>query len=227
MSGLTRPDSGKPPHILIADDHPIVREALGVLFRRAGFEVSDEVGTLAGLREALGRSPPPDLLLLDLDMPGMKGLDSVAELRRENAGLRIAIISASTDENVARAAVAQGASGFVPKGFAPAAVLAAVNLILAGVTYLPPAPEPQEGEEGEAANAAGAARASGVALTPRELEILRRLVAGLPNKAIANELDLAEVTVKLHVRRVLKKLGVRNRAAAVTAAIRAKLVRVP
>jgi two-component system nitrate/nitrite response regulator NarL len=64
-------------------------------------------------------------------------------------------------------------------------------------------------------------------LTPRELEILRQLVAGMPNKVIANQLNLAEVTVKLHVRRVLKKLGVRNRAAAVAAAIRARLVRLP
>ena len=207
----------KAKRILIADDHPIVREGLVTLFRRAGFTVVGEAGSVDAVRSSLDAHGPPDLVLLDFDMPGMSGFRGIDALRGLHPDLKIAIISGVASEEVARAAIARGLVGFVPKTFPPEAVVSAAEIMIAGVTYLPP------GLLTASPSAAPAPEPEG-AMSEREIAILSMVMQGAPNKVIAQRLGLAEVTIKLHVRRILKKLGARNRAEAVAAAIRAGIL---
>ncbi len=199
----------KRTRIVIADDHPLYREALATAFgRTADIEASASVDDLEQALTALGKGPV-DLVLLDLDMPGMSG----------SAG-RVAVISGSVGSAKIRDSLAAGACGYVPKTFTPDMILAAVRLMLSGAIYVPPDALTDSVEAAPGGRAGGA---SGT-LTPRELEVLRLLTTGAANKEIARQIGVAEVTVKLHTRRILEKLGVRNRAAAAAVAVRTGLV---
>lgn len=214
-------DSGK-HRILIADDHPLYRDALVNLFLRSkDFEVCAAVSSLDEALEALKANADCALALLDLGMPGMGGLSGVDRVRAAYPGLRIAIISGQLDATSVRAALNHGASGCLPKTFDPPMILAALRLMLTGASYVPHELIATPANRG--ADAPGAEADPG--MTPRELEVLALLAHGTPNKEIARDLGLAEVTVKLHVRRILQKLNVRNRSAAVAAAIRQGLVK--
>ncbi len=204
-----------PKRILIADDHPLYRDALATLLGRSGdLAVGVAVGSLDAAVEA-GRRETCDIALIDLGMPGMDGVSGIRAFRAALPDLPVAIVSGTTDAAAIRSALAAGAIGYLPKTLEPATVVAALRLMLAGGTYLPPellagavtaVQEPSSGEAGHA-------------LTPREQEVLDRIVQGASNKEIARELGVAEVTVKLHMRRILQKLGVRNRAGAVAVAL--------
>jgi DNA-binding NarL/FixJ family response regulator len=210
----------KRTRIVIADDHPLYREALATAFgRTADIEASASVDDLEHALAAIG-SGDVALALLDLDMPGMAGTAGVARVRALYPDTRVAVISGSVGAAKIRDALAAGACGYVPKTFTPDMILAAVRLMLSGAVYVPP------DALAEPAEAAPEARAGGAPsnLTPRELEVLRMLTKGAANKEIARAIGVAEVTVKLHTRRILEKLGVRNRAAAAAIAVKTGLV---
>ena len=210
----------KRTRIVIADDHPLYREALATAFgRTADIEASASVDDLEQALTALGKGPV-DLVLLDLDMPGMGGTAGVARVRERYPETRVAVISGSVGSGKIRDALAAGACGYVPKTFTPDMILAAVRLMLSGAIYVPPDALTDSVEAAPGGRAGGA---SGT-LTPRELEVLRLLTTGAANKEIARQIGVAEVTVKLHTRRILEKLGVRNRAAAAAVAVRTGLV---
>jgi len=208
--------------IVIADDHPLYREALSVVFERAGdVETRASVDTLDAALEALAGGDV-SLVLLDLDMPGMNGVTGVTKVRELYPDTRVAVISGLLSAAKIREALGAGACGYLPKTFDPTMILAAVRLMLSGAVYVPPdvLTEPVAAigmREGRVA--AGPAN-----LTPRELEVLGMLTKGSANKEIARAIGVAEVTVKLHTRRILEKLGVRNRAAAAAVAISKGLV---
>ena len=134
----------------------------------------------------------------------------------------VAVISGSLSATKIREVLAAGACGYVPKTFDPAMILAAVRLMLSGAIYVPPDVLAQGEELGAARDPR--APAGGANLTPRELEVLRMLSRGSANKEIARAIGVAEVTVKLHTRRILEKLGVRNRAAAAALAVSRRLI---
>jgi DNA-binding NarL/FixJ family response regulator len=219
----TRVDPSKQIRIVVADDHPLYREALAAIFERAGdIVVGASVDSLAAALAAL-EAGDVALALLDLDMPGMNGVAGLVTVRARHPDTRVAVISGLLGAAQIREALAAGASGYLPKTFSPTMILAAVRLMLSGAVYVPPnvLTGPGGAPPSERAAHSGALPA---ALTPREAEVLKLLTKGSANKEIARAIGVAEVTVKLHTRRILEKLGVRNRAAAAAVAVRNGLV---
>jgi DNA-binding NarL/FixJ family response regulator len=208
--------------ILVADDHPLYREALSELFRRAkGFNLIAAVGDLPSALELLSREPC-DLVLLDVYMPGMDGLTGISKVRECRPEVKIALISGRIDSTTVDAGLAAGVKGFLPKSLDHDVILATVKLILAGGVYVP-----HDLARTEAATEEAAPAADAEVLSSRERDILCQLAAGATNKEIGRALGIAEVTVKLHTQRIARKLKVKNRSAAIAKAVKEGLVDLP
>jgi DNA-binding NarL/FixJ family response regulator len=202
--------------IVIADDHPLVRSAI----RQAIADDIDDasISEAASVEEAealLAANRNTDLLLLDLHMPGMRGLTGLCFLRAEFPSIPIAMISASTDPRIIRRAMDYGAAGFIPKSTPVADIRNAVHAMLAGNHWLPNMEELPDTASEDAALAARLAN-----LTPQQLRVLTMVSEGKLNKQIAYDLDISEATVKSHVSAILQKLGVNSRTQAVIVANR-------
>jgi DNA-binding NarL/FixJ family response regulator len=195
--------------VLIADDHPLVRDALAhALLELDPALQALQTDSLEGLIE-LARAGSADLALVDLNMPGMNGTDGLLQLRRAAPTLPLVVASGQDDAATIRAVLATGAAGFIPKSERADVLIGALQLVLAGGTYVPPslldaAPAPPTVVAGE--------------LTPRQVDVLRLLMRGEPNKRIARELGLTEGTVKIHIAAILRALQARNRTEAVVRA---------
>lgn len=188
--------------VLLADDHDLVRETIAAFLQAEGF---GDVLTAASLPDALAQlagTAPCDLVVLDYQMPGMNGFDGLAQVRLANPGKPVAILSGVASRDVAEAAIRAGATGFLPKTMGARALVSAMRLIAAGETFLPFGALQSETEDGL------------FNLTRREAEVLRGICEGKSNKEIARDHDLQEVTVKLHVGTLSRKLGARNRTQA-------------
>jgi two-component system nitrate/nitrite response regulator NarL len=203
--------------ILVVDDHPMFREGLSSVLRQWP-AVSSVLQASQG-EEAMGLvAAQPDLAaaIVDLRMAGTGGLVVVAQLRRLRPDLPVLVLSSSEEPDDVRRALAAGAAGYCPKSAAPATLLAALQLVLAGQVYVPPlmaqAPAPP------------AATGDGSGLTPRQREVLQQLCLGQTNKQIARILAMQEKTVKGHVSAIFKALNVVHRLQAVEAARNAGLV---
>ena len=174
-----------------------------------------EAASLEEAEKLLAENRDTDLLLLDLHMPGMRGLTGLCFLRAEFPSLPIAMISASTDARLMRQAMDYGAAGFIPKSAPVADIRNAVHALLAGNHWLPKMDDfPDTANE----DAALAARLSN--LTPQQLRVLSMVSEGKLNKQIAFDLDISEATVKSHVSAILQKLAVNSRTQAVILAAR-------
>ncbi len=204
---------------VVADDHPMVREALAAALR-GGFEGARIAfaGTLTETRTAIEAAPDTDLLVLDLDMPGMLGLAGLAALRAAHPALPIAIVSASTNSAAMRQAIEMEAAGFIPKLAAADKFLDAVRAILSGAVYLPDEARDEALTLRDRDLAQRAAQ-----LTPQQHRVLSLLAEGMANKLIAYEMQISEPTVKAHVTEILRKLGVTSRTQAVILAQRLAL----
>ena len=207
----------KPPvRILVADDHPVVREGLvAMLSTQADFEI---VGEAAHGEEVVQKAKAlqPDVVLLDLEMPKMDGVEALRRLRETTPEVRALVFTVfDTDERIVEA-VRAGAQGYLLKGAPRSEVFKAIRIVSEGGSLLEPvvaskvlrhmsseADTPRQGPE---------------ALTPREMEVLQCLGRGLTNKEIAGALSISERTVKFHVSAILDKLGAGNRTEAVTLA---------
>ncbi|HWA43590.1 MAG TPA: response regulator transcription factor [Hypericibacter adhaerens] len=215
-----------PATVLIADDHPLFRAALADLIQRTPeFQL---VGAVEALEPAvtLLAAQPCDLALLDLRMPGMTDLSVLGTIRTRYPDTKLALISGNLDSDAVAGGLRNGIVGFLPKSFDPPVILAAIRLILSGAIYVPHELAAFASDAAAPASPAG----NGIEPTPlteREHEILTMMVAGSSHKEIARSLDLAEITIKLHAQRIVKKLGVRNRAAAIAKAVRDRLVEPP
>ncbi|CUH88975.1 Response regulator protein VraR [Phaeobacter sp. CECT 5382] len=196
--------------ILLADDHDMVRETISAyLTSEGGAEVSLATD-LAGALEIIKQHGPFDLVLLDYQMPGMHGLSGMTQAIAANNGKGVAILSGSAPAKTAREALDAGAIGFIPKTMGAQSLLNAVRFMSAGEIYVPVELMRQE--------ATAPSHPLADKLSPREQEVLEGLCRGLSNKEIARELDLQEVTIKLHVRTLCRKLDAKNRTqAALTA----------
>jgi DNA-binding NarL/FixJ family response regulator len=201
--------------VVIADDHPLVRRALVESLDRilTGVEIA-EVGTLGDATAAL-ETGDTDLLLLDLQMPGMNGLASLTALRSAYPAVPILVVSANEDPLIMREVIEFGASGFLPKSSPVGEIGAAVAAILAGGIWLPEAASAAYLDESDSELAAGIAE-----LTPQQRRVLMLLTDGKSNKQIAFELAVTEATVKAHLSQIFRKLGVRSRTQAVISARR-------
>ena len=203
-------------HILLADDHPLFAEALQSLFERnIPTSCVTVVADLAAAHRALAGGETFDLAILDLNMPGVAGLDGIRLTLERFPKVPVVVVSGETDREVVAQILALGAKGFLPKTLPIGTLPAALQVVLSGGTYVPAEYVSALGMAA-AVPAETAGQRSG--LTPREADVLGLLVAGQSNKEIGRALGMQEVTVKLHARNIFRKLGVRNRVEATNAA---------
>lgn len=202
----TRKKASPIMRILIADDHDMVRDTISAyLSSEGGAEVTTATDLPSALHEMEG-SGPFDLVLLDYNMPGMMGLDGLIRALAANGGTGVGILSGSAPPRTAQDALDAGAIGFIPKTMGAKSLLNAVRFMSAGEIYMP--------VEFMREQSAAETHPLAQKLSPRELEVLGGLCRGLSNKEIARELDLQEVTIKLHVRTLCRKLEAKNRTQA-------------
>ena len=208
------------PTILVADDHPLFREALkGAVARLlpgARLVESDSADALFASAEA---HPEADLLLMDLNMPGAHGFSALVHLRGAQPLLPVIVVSAREEAGVVRRALEHGAAGFIPKSSSPATIREAIAAVLEGGHWSPPQADHGDGLAPEEADVAQRIRE----LTPQQFRVLGMLGTGLLNKQIAHALGVSEATVKAHMTAILRKLGANNRTQAVLMAGRLAL----
>lgn len=196
--------------ILIADDHELFLDGLRLVLSDLDDEISVE--TACNHKDLLTKadgSHEYDIILTDLAMPGLPWHESLRQLKEHNPDTPIVVLSAVTESDNVLQAIDIGASGFIPKTSSNKIIISALHLILSGGLYLP-----SELLNAQSKNLEIAVKGP---LTPRQLDVLRLMGQGKPNKIIARELDLSEGTVKLHVTAILKALNVINRTGAVIA----------
>lgn len=198
--------------VLIADDHPLFRAALRQALAQAVPDAETiEAHDVDSLRAAASTAPEPDLVLLDLLMPGARSFAPLAWLRNQFPGMAVMIVSANEDPDVISQARIFGAAGYVPKSVAPADLITAIRAVADCGQWFPPGTmsltrRPAEGKALLAAQLNS--------LTPQQYRVLELVALGRLNKQIAAELSIEETTVKAHVSAALAKLGVRNRTQA-------------
>lgn len=215
--------------VLIADDHRLVVEGVKLKLAELGsnveFSVAEDVDALM---QALDQAEP-DVALIDLAMPGSDQARHLEQIRERFPRLPILVLSGSEDPSVMKRVLGMGINGYVPKAYSPDVMLSAVRLVMAGGIYVPPmALEPRRNIE--ASDPAALSEHNGTALdehnqerlhellTDRQMDVLRLLSQGKPNKVIARDLGISEGTVKIHLAAIFRALNVRNRVEAVVAA---------
>jgi DNA-binding NarL/FixJ family response regulator len=229
--------------VLLVDDHPLILSALHSVIRGLGDDVTVvSTASAAEARRALREGDDFDLVLLDLQLGDADGFDVLAEMRQKHPALPVVVISASDRGSDVIRAIDLGAMGYVPKRASNETLFDALRLVMSGGIYVPPISlggtpaAPAKGGDtvpdvmrvqpqvdiaiGEVAAGAGYQTASAldrIGLTPRQTEVLGKLLQGKPNKIIARELNLSVETVKDHVAAVLRALGVSSRTQAVIA----------
>lgn len=202
--------------VLVADDHQVVRAGIvALLAQQDGFAVVGEAGTgEEAVAQALAQRP--DVVLMDLQMPGMDGVEATRILREQVPGVHVLVLTTFDDDELIWGAIQAGAKGYLLKDSPPAALFAAVRDVAAGKTLIPPeilarlTQVIQQGGPGVQEEP----------LTEREHQILQLIAKGHSNKEIAATLFISDNTVKTHISNLFEKLGVRDRTEAVTKALR-------
>lgn len=209
--------------ILIADDHQLVVDALAQLVREndAGAEVL-QAASLADAMKAIDKDGAVEIVLLDYDLPGMDGIAGLDKVRGRFPQIPCAIFSGAQDAKIASSALARGAAGFLPKSLSAPAFFHAIKLMQVGERFIPA--QLYENMALQSGMGPGTPDRSQQfiaekSLSRREAEVLSALVKGISNRQIGQELGVEEVTVKLHLRRIYRKIGVANRTQAVKLAM--------
>lgn len=210
--------------VVIADDQALVRTGFRMILNARGIEVVGEAGDGAEAVDAVRRLRP-DVVLMDIRMPTMDGLEATRRILAEPTDCRVLILTTFDLDRYVYAALAAGASGFLLKDVTPEHLAAAVRLVTTGDALLAPSITRRLVERfAIPAPAQPAIHRDLAALTPREVEVLTLMGHGLSNAELATELTLSEATVKTHVARIFAKLGLRDRAQAVVLAYETGLV---
>jgi DNA-binding NarL/FixJ family response regulator len=200
--------------VLIADDHRLIAEGIKrSLEESSDFEVVGEATTGSQILPLIRRTSP-DVVLLDLRMPGVDGLTALEQIKRDHPTIKVVILSASTDQQVIQAALAKGASAYVIKSVNPVDLASTIRQVMEGSVFHAVG-LPAQGQ---------VSAASELGLTAREVSILQALARGLSNQAIGKELFVAEQTVKFHLTNIYRKLEATNRTEAVRLAYQRGIV---
>ena len=205
-------------NILIVDDHPLFRHALiqAVRYSLPQAQIS-ETAAVNEFYERLENGPEPDLVLLDLNLPGASGFSALVHVRAQYPALPIIVVSAHEDASIIQRAIAHGAMGYIPKSAHPSHIGEAIRQVLDGDIWLPPnLPAANMNFDPRAADETALAERI-QSLTPQQFRVLMMVAEGLLNKQIAYELEVSEATIKAHVTAIFSKLGVQNRTQAVLA----------
>jgi DNA-binding NarL/FixJ family response regulator len=207
---------GEPVRVLVVDDHPVVRQGL-----RTFLDLQDDITVVGEATDGAGcveeaERLRPDVVLLDLRMPGSDGVEALRGLRERGNQARVLVITSFPEPAAVLPAVRAGAAGYVYKDVDPPALAAAIRAVHAGHVLLHP--------DVARLLAAGEAAPPGVRLTAREHQVLTEIAHGRSNREIARALTLSEKTVKTHVSAILTKLGVQDRTQAALYAVRTGLV---
>jgi two-component system nitrate/nitrite response regulator NarL len=210
--------------VLLIDDHTLFRVGLSELLVRRGIEVCDAVGDgREGVR--LTRELTPDVVLLDMRMPELTGLEVLRAIRREKLKAAVVILTTSRDERDLVESLRAGASGYLLKDMEPDELVSSLNNVVAGETVVAPDMTSVLARVVQGDESLEPKQDRFAELTPRETEILCHLAAGQSNKVIARELGISDGTVKLHVKSILRKLDVHSRVEAAVIAVEAGLCR--
>lgn len=213
--------------VLIADDHRLIIE--GVKIKLAELDPGVEAVVAMNLedldRAIAAHADELDLALVDIAMPGTQGYQHVARLRAQAPALPVIVLSGSEDVELMRSLIDLGVLGFIPKAYSPEVMLSAIRLVLAGGIYIPPlllANAQAQGWQPDTPAVAIADAKRSVdglrdLLTERQIDVMRLLSQGKPNKLIARDLGISEGTVKIHLAAIFRALNVRNRVEAVVA----------
>jgi two-component system, NarL family, nitrate/nitrite response regulator NarL len=209
--------------VLLIDDHALFRIGLRELLERRGIEVLGAVGDCEeGVR--LVKETSPDVVLLDMRMPNLSGLELLRRLRSAAQTMPVAMLTTSSDERDVIDSLQAGAQGYLLKDMEPNDLIAALREIVAGKTVVARELTGVLAKAVKGDSGAGTSVPSAFSdLTPRELEILCHLAAGQSNKAIARALGISDGTVKLHVKAILRKLDVHSRVEAAVIAVEQNL----
>lgn len=203
--------------ILLADDHPLFREGVRHVLTQLGEAVEIlDAHDYPSLFAQAESHPDLDLALADLNMPGLPGHDGITQFRNRFPGIPLVVLTASESRSDARLALSAGALGFIQKSSPSQVMLDALHRVLDGEVYVPPCLE--HGDCNPSMEATELTTPTGNHLTTRQLQVLKLLLLGMPNKVIARELSLSEGTVKIHVAGAFRALGASNRVEASIAA---------
>ncbi len=192
--------------VLIADDHDLLRDTLVMYLESSGDIETVSAGTFDQACGIVETDGPFDLVLLDFNMPGMRGLTGLEKILAMENGPRVALISGEATRDIAERALEAGAAGFVPKTLAAKSFVNAVRFMAMGEQYAPI--DFMTAEDDTPPNPLAEK------LSQRELQVLKGLTEGKSNKEIARDLDLQEPTIKLHVKTLYRKVGASNRTQA-------------
>jgi two-component system NarL family response regulator len=206
--------TNEPIRLLIVDDHPVVRDGLVAVLHQAEPDL-EVVGEAGDGREAVirWRELRPTVTIMDLQLPLQSGVEAIQAIRAEDPDARILVLTTFDGDADIQRALEAGARGYLLKSVRRPVLLEAVRAVAAGQRYLPPSTSARLAEAMESEK-----------LTARELDVLAFLAQGLRNREIAEELGLAEPTVKIHVNNLLRKLQVKDRTEAAVVALRRGLV---
>ncbi|NML32320.1 response regulator [Paraburkholderia antibiotica] len=209
--------------ILIVDDHSVVREGIAALLQRDGVDIAIlQSGSAAEAFELIHAHADIDIVVLDLMLSGVVGLDAITQFAEIRPTLPVIVLSSSEDPRDVREAFARGALGYVPKSSSRQVLLSAIELVLHGDLYVPKLVLGNGSSERFVRSASQDENTP--LLTQRQIEVLRRIGEGQPNKKIAAGLELSEKTVKAHITAIFKALKVMNRTQAVAAGRKAGLI---
>jgi DNA-binding NarL/FixJ family response regulator len=207
--------SGNPIRILTVDDHPLLREGIAAVLEAEPDMVL--VAEASNGRDAIDqfRTHHPDVTLMDIQMPGMNGIDTILAIREDFPDARIIVLTTYSGDAQALRAFKAGASGYLLKNMLRKELLETVRSVHAGRKRVPPEIAIEIAEHH-----------SDDALTEREIQVLREVAAGNANKVIADHLAISEETVKAHMRSILSKLGANDRTHAVTIALKRGIIQI-
>jgi len=210
---------------LIIDDHPLIQDAASNVLRciDPGIDIDVASDCEHGF-EIASRGTEPDLVLLDLNLPGLSGIAALKTWRMRFPGIPVIVLSAATDQQTVIAALRAGAAGFIPKLSSNEVMLNAIRLVQAGGKYLPSEVLSRSKGAGSSSRPRPETLSlETLGLTARQIDVLRLIAEGASNKLICRELGLAERTVKAHITAVFRALKVSSRTQAVIAASRFEL----